>query len=115
MLENPDYLRHSSGMSVDPLSDLVKLADAQSVVSGGFTAGGSWALRFPPPDKMKFFALLKGTCRLLVHGYDYAATVATGDAIFLAANRPFVLASDLSTTPLDAKQVFSGPNRRFAR
>jgi AraC-like DNA-binding protein len=114
MLENSDYLRDSSDMSVDPLSDLLKLADAQSVLSGGFTAGGSWALRFPPPDKMKFFVLLKGTCRLLVDGSENATTVATGDAIFLAANRPFVLASDLGATALDAKQVFSGANRRFA-
>jgi AraC-like DNA-binding protein len=115
MLENSDYLRDSSDMSADPLSDLLKLADAQSVLSGGFTAGGSWALRFPPPDKMKFFVLLKGTCQLLVDGFDDATTVATGDAIFLAARRPFVLASDLGATALEAKQVFSGANRRFAR
>jgi AraC-like DNA-binding protein len=115
MLENSDYLRDSSNMSVDPLSDLLKLTDAQSVLSGGFTAGGSWALNFPPPDKMKFFALLTGTCQLRVDGSDDVTTVATRDVIFLAANRPFVLASDLSATALDAKQVFSGPNRRFAR
>ena len=45
----------------DPLSDILKLADAQPVLSGGFTAGGSWGIRFPEPDKIKFFALVNGS------------------------------------------------------
>jgi hypothetical protein len=51
-------LRDSTNMTVDPFSDILKLANAQSVVSGGFTAGGSWAIRFPAFDKLKFSAMI---------------------------------------------------------
>jgi hypothetical protein len=57
MLESPYYLRDSTEMSADPFSDFLKIAKAQPVVSGGFTAGGLWAIRFPAPDKIKFFAI----------------------------------------------------------
>jgi hypothetical protein len=42
-------------MGSDPFSDILKFTQAESLVTGGFTAGGSWALRFPAPDKIKFF------------------------------------------------------------
>ncbi len=51
-------------MTSDPFSDILKLANAETVVTGGFTAGGSWAIRFPAPDKIKFFAIVKGHCCL---------------------------------------------------
>lgn len=39
-------------MSSDPLSDVLQLTEAKSVISGGFEAGGAWALRFPPSTEM---------------------------------------------------------------
>ena len=60
MLESPHCLRDSTEMIADPFSDVLKFANAQSVASGGFTAGGPWAIRFPAPDKIKFFGLVKG-------------------------------------------------------
>jgi hypothetical protein len=44
--------------AADPFSDILKFTNAETVVSGGFTAGGAWAIRFPGPDKIKFFALV---------------------------------------------------------
>jgi len=55
-------LRESTKMTADPFSDILKLSNAETFVSGGFTAGGLWAIRFPAPDKIKFFALVKGKC-----------------------------------------------------
>jgi hypothetical protein len=55
-------------VTVDPFSDILKLANAQSVVSGGFTAGGSWAVRFPAFDKLKFSAMIRGNCWLSIEG-----------------------------------------------
>ncbi|SQA99872.1 Uncharacterised protein [Cedecea neteri] len=48
MLDSPFYLRDSTGMHTDPFSEILKFADAESLVTGGFTAGGDWALHFPP-------------------------------------------------------------------
>ncbi|WSH27593.1 hypothetical protein U8P75_01685 [Rhizobium beringeri] len=46
-------------MTTDPFSDILKLARAETLVTGGFTAGGPWAIRFPVPKTIKFFAVVK--------------------------------------------------------
>ena len=96
-------------MTVDPFSDILKLANAQSVVSGGFTAGGSWAIRFPAFDKLKFSALVRGNCWLTVDGQEEPVRVEAGDVFLLSDQRSFVLASDLAAVPVEAASVFS-PN-----
>lgn len=102
-------------MTTDPFSDILKFANAQSIISGGFTAGGSWAIRFPAPDKIKFFALVKGTCWLSIDGQAEPVFVETGDVFLLSAQRSFVLAGDLAIAPVDATQVFADPSIKFAR
>lgn len=96
-------------MMVDPVSDILKLANAQSVVSGGFTAGGAWAIRFPAFDKLKFSAMLRGNCWLMVDGLEEPVRAETGDVFLLSRQRSFVLASDLTAIPIEAASVFS-PN-----
>jgi AraC-like DNA-binding protein len=115
MLVNPEYLRQSTDMASDPFSDILKFTNAETVVTGGFTAGGTWAIRFPAPDKIKFFGLVKGNCWLVVDGQDTRARIEEGDVFLLSAQRSFVLASDLTTTPVDAKTLFTGSTNRIAR
>lgn len=62
MLDSACMLRDSTEMQNDPFSDILKFVHAESLVTGGFSAGGRWALRFPAPEKIKFFAVLKGQC-----------------------------------------------------
>lgn len=102
-------------MTADPFSDILKLTDAQTFVSGGFTAGGSWAIRFPSPDKIKFFALVKGDCWLRVDGQHESVRVEEGDVFLLSAQRSFVLASDLAVVPIDATGLFTGTVYRSAK
>jgi len=92
-------------VSADPFSDVLALADARSVVSGGFTAGGRWALRFPVPEKVKFFGVVKGDCWLRVHGARAPVRLEAGD-VFLPWQVSYVLASDLTAPQLDAREVF---------
>jgi AraC-like DNA-binding protein len=97
-------------MTGDTFSEILELTKAQTVVSGGFTAGGDWSIRFPAPQKIKFFALVKGSCWLSVVGEEGPVHVESGDVILLSAARSFVLASDLSTASVDALTVFTaGP------
>jgi AraC-like DNA-binding protein len=91
----------------DPFSDLIRVMGARPTVSGGFVAGGDWALRFPAPDGLKFFALIKGRCWLRMEGYEAPVRVDRGDVILMTARHPFVLGSELSTTPLDAVALFA--------
>jgi AraC-like DNA-binding protein len=100
-------------MSNDLFSDVLRLVGAQTVLAGGFAAGGPWALRFPAPDKIKFAALVKGACWLCVDGEEAAIRVETGDVVLLSAKRAFVLASDPAITPLEATALFSGQGKKF--
>jgi len=102
-------------MMADPFSDILKLTNAETIVSGGFTAGGSWAIRFPSPDKIKFFALVKGNCWLRIDGQDEPVRVEEGDVFLLSLQRSFVLASDLAAVPVDATGLFTGTVYRTAK
>ena len=111
MLMNMNLMFESTRPSADPLSDILKLADAQPVLSGGFTAGGSWGIRFPEPDKIKFFALIKGHCWLRIDEQEEPVRVEEGDVILLSAQRSFTLSGGLDVIPLDANDIFSGGRR----
>lgn len=108
MLEGAYYLRDSTNMFADPASDILHFTKAQTLVTGGFRAGGPWALRFPAPKSIKFFAVVKGHCWATVDGVPEPVSFGPGDVGMLAAPRAFVLASDLDVPPQEAMEVFSG-------
>ena len=115
MLVNPDCLCNSTKMNMDPLSDILKFAKAESLVTGGFKAGGRWAIRFPAPDKIKFFAVVKGCCWVLIDGEPEPVLFETGDVGLLSAKRSFVLASDPDTAPVDAMSLFAAASGTMAQ
>ncbi len=115
MRQSTSYLRDSSQMHADPFSDILKLTHAESLVTGGFTAGGRWALRFPVPTKIKFFAVVKGSCWVTIDGEPEARQFKTGDVGLLTAQRAFVLSSEPGVEPLDAMSIFSGGKSPVAR
>lgn len=102
----------SSEIEGDPLSDILRLLDAQPVVAGGFSAGGTWAIRFPQPNKIKFFALVKGRCWLSFGPRTEPVDVGEGDVFLLNGERSFILASDRDAEPVEATSLFSGRGRR---
>jgi len=108
MLVSPHYLRDSTKMTTDPFSDILKFANAHSVVTGGFTAAHPWAIRFPVPGKIKFFAVVKGHC-WLCFDHELPVKIEAGEVFLLSVQRSFVLAGDLTTGPVDAHNVFT-PN-----
>lgn len=115
MLENALYMRDSTDMASDPFSEILKLTSAESVVTGGFTAGGPWAIAFPARDKIKFFAVVKGGCWVRLEGEAEPVRFETGDIGLLVAQRSFVLSSDLGVPPLDAMDLFSRAGRTTAQ
>jgi len=92
-------------MNVDAFSDVLRLINAQSVVSGGLRAGGDWAVRFPPPDHVKFFIAARGMCWLSVDG-DEPIRFSEGETLLLTASRGFSLASDPALPTLDATALY---------
>ncbi|WP_114812176.1 AraC family transcriptional regulator [Paraburkholderia kururiensis] len=115
MLYSPVYLRNRTIMSADPFSDILKFTNAESLATGGFTAGGTWAVRFPVPEKIKFFAVVKGSCWVAIDGEAEPIRFESGDVGLLTARRAFVLASDPGVPPVDAMTVFSGAGRSAVR
>ena len=69
-------------------------------------AGGTWALKFPPPQKIKLTAVVKRTCWLAV-GEQAPLRLKTGDVFMVPAERSYVLASDLKASQLDGLALFT--------
>ncbi|WP_348648965.1 AraC family transcriptional regulator [Rhizobium sp. P38BS-XIX] len=101
----------STEMTIDPLSDFLTLVKANAVVTGGFSAGGPWAIHFPARDKIKFFAVVKGECWGRFEGEEEWVKFETGDVGLLAVQRSFVLASKPDVVAVDAVTLFSGSGR----
>jgi AraC-like DNA-binding protein len=94
-------------MNDDPLTDILALANARCVISRSFSAGGCWAVRFPPPGRIKFVAVVRGRCLLDVDDVVSSLRLETGDAFMLAGDSPYRLASDLAAPEQDGSGIFS--------
>jgi AraC-like DNA-binding protein len=101
-------------MNDDPLTDVLTLASARCVEVGILAAGGAWALRFPPPAKIKFVAVVKGNCWLSLDGQGAPLQVVTGDVFVLTTQRAFVLAGDLNAPRFDGLGLFADVKDRIA-
>src|SRR5688572_22145479 len=99
----------------DPFSDILKLANAQSVVSGGFTAGNAWAIRFPAPTVIKFFGVVRGFCWLQIDGEAAPVRIEQGDVFMLSSPCSFTLASDLTVEPVAARTLFANHGGRIVK
>jgi AraC-like DNA-binding protein len=107
-------LRNRSEVSNDPFSDILRLTEASSVVSGGFSAGGAWALRFPAPGKLKYSAVARGRCWLRVDGQKKGVLLEEGDVILMPGRHGFVLANSLSTPARDAYRLLAAKRGALA-
>ncbi len=94
--------------AADPFAEVLRLTQANSVLSGGFSARGNWALRFPALEQIKLLAVVRGTCRLRIEGQKRDTRLEAGDVVFLPGRPGFLLGSNLSFAPRDAGQVREG-------
>ncbi|WP_166876369.1 AraC family transcriptional regulator [Enterobacter sp. Ap-1006] len=94
-------------MPRDPLSRTLELIEAQTIYAGGFIGGGDWSVRFPPPGKIKFFVMGRGSCLLALDGTETPLRLAEGDVFLLARNVGFTVASDLALVPQFSSDIFA--------
>lgn len=92
-------------MTADPLCDALAVADARAVFSGGFTAGGSWAIRLHGPDRLKVNAVVRGSCLLMREDGGEPVRLVAGDVVVSDGARPYVLGSAPGVSPLGSGQV----------
>ncbi|UVE70421.1 AraC family transcriptional regulator (plasmid) [Burkholderia pyrrocinia] len=99
---------------MDPLSEVLSLLETRDSYFIGLRAGGDWAVAIPPPDGIKFNAVVEGSCWLTVDGAGPPIRLRTGDCFLLAAPRAFSLASDPSVTPVPAADLYRHVERGIA-
>ncbi|ANP52784.1 AraC-like DNA-binding protein [Streptomyces griseochromogenes] len=100
-------------MFTDPLSDALAVADARGVFSGGFTAGGRWAVRLRGRDKLKVNVLARGGCLLVAEGGAEPVALSEGDIVVSDGRRPYVLCSEPGLEPVDPAEVAVDPRTRM--
>lgn len=93
-------------MAPDPLSEILALAGARSVITGELRAGGRWSVRFATDAPVKLDAVVRGSCWLVADD-DAPVRLATGDAVVLNGVGSMVLCSDPHLTPVPASDTIS--------
>jgi AraC-like DNA-binding protein len=81
-------------MMLDPLSDLVDLADAQCGLSGAVLAVGRWAASLPSPKSLKLF-VMRQSCWFAIEREE-PIRVEPRDVVMIRAGRSYVMASEPS-------------------
>jgi len=94
MLNRAAFMRDSSLMSPDPLSDVLELVQARCSLSGRFIAGGPWARRFSNLHAIKFCAAIEGSCWCDIDGMGAPTRFEVGDVLVTNGTRSLLLASD---------------------
>ena len=87
MVVRPHFLRDSSDMSTDQLSEVLRLVEARSAIGGGFAVGGKWTTRFELELPLKFMAMVRGSAVLCTDGVSAPLDLATGDVVVLNSRR----------------------------
>ncbi|NVE00693.1 AraC family transcriptional regulator [Massilia sp. BJB1822] len=91
---------------MDPLSDVLSVLNMQSSVFAGLKAGGKWAINFPPPEGIKFNAVVDGACWLAVDGMEHPIRLQAGDCFLLSRQRAFSLCSDLALPAIASDEIY---------
>jgi AraC-like DNA-binding protein len=99
-------LSRSSHTMIDPLSDVLIALGAAVNRLTRLEAADQWALEFPALDRLKFVAMLKGTCWLSVPGRA-PQFMSAGD-VCLIGRTTYAVASDPSLPLLDGLTFYEG-------
>ena len=99
-------LSRSSKSSLDPLSDVLAVLNAQATRTSRLAASGEWALRFPQRDRLKFVALVKGTCWIERPGHTAEPLVA-GD-VCLIGRTAYTVSSHPGLPAIDGAPFYDG-------
>jgi AraC-like DNA-binding protein len=106
---NPENLRERT----DPLTETLALTEARCFVSRGFEAYGEWALRYPASQRLKFSAMVEGSC-WIDFGDGPRWQVGPGDVVLFDGRRGFVK-GNADVELEDAVVAFGPDNGSVAR
>jgi AraC-like DNA-binding protein len=87
MVVRPHFLRDSSDVATDQLSEVLRLVEARSAIGGGFAVGGKWTTRFELEFPLKFMAMVRGSAVLRTNGIVVPIELGMGDVVVLNSRR----------------------------
>ncbi len=87
MVVSPEFLRDSSDVPTDQLSEVLRLVEARSAIGGGFAVGGKWSTRFEVELPLKFMAMVRGSAVLRTNGVVAPIHMGMGDVVVLNSRR----------------------------
>ena len=106
-------LSQSAEITSDPFSTVLSALGARSVRGTGLEAAGDWALAFDGRTRLKFVAVTRGRCWLLIPDHLPKALV-EGDVV-LISNTRYTVASDPAIEPINGMQLYALPGQDMVR
>lgn len=106
-------LSRSAEIACDPYSEVLAALGAHSVRATGLEAAGDWALAFDGRARLKFVAITRGQCWLLLPGRPPMA-LAEGDVV-LVNNTRYTVASNPAVEPIDGMPLYASPGHNLVR
>lgn len=106
-------LSQSAKTSFDPFSEVLAALGARSVRGTGLDAAGDWALAFDGRMRLKFVAVTRGRCWLLLPNHS-PETLVEGD-VALISNTRYTVASDLAVEAVDGMPLYASLGHDIVR
>ena len=97
----------------DPFSEVLAVLSARSVRGTGLEASGDWSLTFDGRARLKFVAVVRGRCWLLLPD-GAPEPLAEGDVVLLSDTR-YTVASDPALAPADGMALYALPGQDMVR
>jgi AraC-like DNA-binding protein len=107
------YLSQASKTAADPLSDVLAALGARSVRRTRLEAAGDWAMTFPARARLKFVAVLRGECWILLP--DQQPLRLTAGDTFLIGNTAYTMTSEPGIVAVDGTARYAGPDGDVVR
>lgn len=98
-------LSRSAEISADPFSEVLAALGTRSVRGTGLEAAGNWALTFDGRARLKFVAITRGRCWLLLPDHPPQA-LGEGDVVLINDTR-YTVASDPAVEPIDGMPLYA--------
>ena len=93
---------------MDPLSEILSLLKPRSYITAGFDAGGEWSLQLDDlAGRIKCYAVIRGSCWLLLADTRKPVQIAAGDCFVLPSGRRVQISSDPALAPTLASEALA--------
>lgn len=113
MLECLHVCRNRPKLMNDPFTEVLAALGTHSVRGTSLEAGGDWALSFDGRERLKFVAVMKGQCWLILP--DFPPEALREGEVILLGDTQYTVASDPAVEPSDGMTLYASPGHNTVR